>query len=70
MVLSGMGGSQSLELRLLPEPRPAGCKFLGPFEWLRASPLTPHKAGLEAGCLPSWWWESPALRAVCPVGGV
>lgn len=59
-----------LELRLLPQPRPIGYKFLGPFKSLGASPPTPREAGLDTGCLPSRWWELPALRAICPVGGV
>jgi len=67
VALSGTSGSQCLELRLLPQPRPVGYKFLGPSKSLGASS---REAGLHAGCLPSRWWESPALRAICPVGGV
>lgn len=66
--LSGTGGSWCLQLRLLPQPRPSGQNFLGPFKRLGASPLIRCEAGPRAGRLPSRW-EAPALGAICPIAG-
>lgn len=48
-----------MELRLLPQPRPIGYEFPRPLKSLGAALGVPALAVLE----------SPALRAICPVGG-
>lgn len=52
---SGTAGSRCLELRLLPQPKPIGYEFLGPFGSPRASPRTPGEQD---------WTQGAALMAV------